>query len=413
MNIAILGYGKEGQAVESYFKSETNAIKVFDNFSDDELRNLDLSSYDMVFRSPSVKPLDQSWNSITKYFFDNCICNIIGVTGTKGKGTTCSLISSILTALGKTVHLVGNIGLPAIEILDQIQPDDIVVYEMSSFQLWDLTVSPRVAVILGIEPDHLNVHKDFTEYTSAKSNIVKFQSPDDYCIYNIYNQFSSQIAELSPAHKLPYPNTNNRPHNLDPLLDSLYIPGKHNRENAEAALLAAAAILGQTFDDAFITNNFAQLKLGLNNFHGLPHRLEFLREFNHVKYYDDNFSTNIASTKVAIDAFPDKNLVLIIGGRDKTEYKDLPEISQVITNSTNVKKVVLLGESGHELFNKYNNDKFILAESLEDAVNLAKNEAEQLPDAIVLMSPSAASFDMFNNVYDRGQQFTNLVNSLK
>ena len=130
MTIAILGYGKEGKAAESYFTRHGQSVKIFDNFSDTELKNLDLSQYEMVFRSPSVKPLDPSWNSVTKFFFDNCICPIIGVTGTKGKGTTCSMIAAILKSLGKTVHLVGNIGNPAIDILDTIQPDDIVVYEI-------------------------------------------------------------------------------------------------------------------------------------------------------------------------------------------------------------------------------------------------------------------------------------------
>ena len=231
MTIAILGYGKEGQSVEKYFNQKDEKTAIFDNFTNEDLKNLDLKNYSMVFRSPSVPPLDKTWTSITKYFFDNCICKIIGVTGTKGKGTTCSLIASILKSLGKTVHLVGNIGNPAIDILDKIQPDDVVVYEMSSFQLWDLNVSPNIAVVLGIEPDHLNVHKNFEEYVDAKSNIARYQKPEDACIYNISNEFSKQIANTSPAKKFPYPLLN-RPANLDELLNNLYIPGKHNRDNA-------------------------------------------------------------------------------------------------------------------------------------------------------------------------------------
>ena len=204
MTIAILGYGKEGKAAESYFTRHGQSVKIFDNFSDTELENLGLSQYEMVFRSPSVKPLDLSWNSVTKFFFDNCICPIIGVTGTKGKGTTCSMIAAILKSLGKTVHLVGNIGNPAIDILDTIQPDDIVVYELSSFQLWDLAVSPKIAVVLRIEPDHLNVHKDFADYVEAKSHIAAFQSPADTCVFFKDNENSAKIAQNSPAKKLSY-----------------------------------------------------------------------------------------------------------------------------------------------------------------------------------------------------------------
>lgn len=410
MTIAILGYGKEGQSVEKYFNQKDEKTAIFDNFTNEDLKNLDLKNYSMVFRSPSVPPLDKTWTSITKYFFDNCICKIIGVTGTKGKGTTCSLITSILKSLGKTVHLVGNIGNPAIDILDKIQPDDVVVYEMSSFQLWDLNVSPNIAVVLGIEPDHLNVHKNFEEYVDAKSNIARYQKPEDACIYNISNEFSKQIANTSPAKKFPYPLLN-RPANLDELLNNLYIPGKHNRDNAEAALSAVAALYEKPLD-SFINEHFSELKTGLNNFHGLPHRLEFIRELNGVKYYDDNFSTNTASAKVAIDAFPNNNLITIIGGRDKTDYADLSELTELL-NSKNVKKAVLIGESGHKLFEDYKNEKFILAETLKDAVKKARSEAESLTDSIVLMSPSAASFDMFKNVYDRGEKYQTIIKSLE
>lgn len=409
MNIAILGYGKEGKSVESYFKKKGENVEIFDDFTDEELKNLNLSSFDLIFRSPSVKPLNPNWNSVTKYFFDNCICPIIGVTGTKGKGTTCSLIAAILQNLKKTVHLVGNIGNPAIDILDQIQPDDIVVYELSSFQLWDLTASPKISVILRIEPDHLNIHKNFDDYVNAKSHITKFQKATDYCIYFKDNRDSVKIAEQSPAQKLPYPIIEKN-RQLDDLLNSLNIPGAHNRENAEAALLAVSSYCNLPLEE-FISKNFENLKSTFKTFHGLPHRLEFIRELNNIKYYDDNFATNIASTKVAIEAFPEQNLITIIGGRDKTNNADLPELSTIL-KSPQIKKVVLIGESGHKLFTDFHQDNFILTESLEDAVKLAKSEAEKFNQAIVLMSPAAASFDMFENVYDRGAQYQNLIKNL-
>ena len=151
---------------------------------------------------------------------------------------------------------------------------------------------------------------------------------------------------------------------------------------------------------------------GLKNFKGLPHRLEYLREINDVKYYDDNFSTNPSSTRVAINAFPNDNLVVILGGRDKTDYEDLPEIYEIL-QAPQVKKIVLIGESGHELAKKYQDDRFILAESLDEAINTAKSEAESIAPSTIVMSPAAASFDMFENVYDRGTKFQHLIKNLE
>ena len=401
MKIALLGYGKEGQATEKYFKShfEKPEIKIFDNFTYDEIKNQDFSSYDMVFRSPSVPPLDlPNETSVTKYFFDHCPCKIIGVTATKGKGTICSFIESILKAAGKDVYLVGNIGVPAIDVLDNLSENSVVVYEMSSFQLWDLKKSPFVSVIGHLEPEHLNVHGSYKEYIAAKANIAIHQSENDYCVYYSKNPESVKIANLSKAQKIPYPIEIS-----DDILNSITIPGNHNRENATAAIAAARSY------DANITDE--SIKQGLASFHGLPHRLEYLRELNDVKYYDDNFSTNPASTRVAIEAFPEDKLILIVGGRDKTNYEDLPEIYNLL-QSKNIAKVILIGESGKTIAHRYPNHKFAVANSLQAAVTAARLEAEAIKPSIVIMSPAAASFDMFKNVYDRGDQFRNLILSL-
>lgn len=408
MKIAILGNGKEGQAVQRYFAERGDECQVFEDFADEELRQFDLSGYDEVFRSPSVKPLDKNWNSVTKYFFAHCPCPIIGVTGTKGKGTTCSLIASVLESLGKKVWLVGNIGNPAIEVLDQIEKGDAVVYEMSSFQLWDLRKSPHVAVVLPIEPDHLNVHKDFAEYVDAKANIARFQIPQDTCVFYQNNEHSAKIADKSSAKKVVYPLELTE--ELDKVLSSLSIVGAHNRDNAEAALLAVAAYLGQDLSE-LLNDNFDEVCQGLANFKGLPHRLEFLKEIDGVKYYDDNFATNVASSRVAVEAFPDQKIVMIVGGRDKTDNADLPEMNELL-QSNNIVRVVLMGESGHELYEQYWSGKFVLAESLREAVEAARGLAQELKADVVLMSPAAASFDMFENVYDRGAQFQKLVQEL-
>lgn len=356
---------------------------------------------------------------MTKYFFDHCPCPIIGVTGTKGKGTTCSIITAILQELGQKVWLVGNIGTPALDILDKIQPQDVVVYEMSSFQLWDLEKSPHIAVILRIEPDHLNVHDDFADYINAKANIIAHQNSQDYCIYNQQNPTSSEIANKSTGTKLPYPVVEKTPL-LEEALSALNIPGEHNRENTEAALLAISAYYEKSLNE-FLSEHKDKIKNALTNFKGLPHRLEFVRELNQVKYYDDNFCTNTASLGVALKAFSTHNIVSIIGGRDKTDNGDLPEIIKLLHKYANY--TVLIGESGHEIAKILQQtteiapDKYTVADSLEAAVLIAKQHAEKLAQlnhpAVVLMSPAAASFDMFENVYDRGAQFQNIIMELR
>lgn len=410
MNIAILGYGKEGKSVENYQKSHNNTVKIFDDFTKESLSSLDLSSFDMVFRSPSVYPYDRSWSSVTKFFFDNCICPIIGVTGTKGKGTTCTIITELLRSLGKTVHLVGNIGAPAIDILDNISPDDVVVYELSSFQLWDLAVSPQISVILRIEPDHLNVHDGMEDYINAKSHICAFQSPSDSCIYFKNNNNTKSIVEKSQAKKFPYP-LRNKSDAYSELLSSLSLPGAHNRENCEAALLACAAYFNEDID-SFAENHKEALKTTLSSLKGLPHRMEFLRDYEGIKIYDDNFSTTIPSLDVALSSFPGENLILILGGRDKTAYEDLKEIKSILDREKDLKHIILIGESGHELKNRYDDPRFVLAESLEDAVSLSIKYAKASGSKIILMSPAAASFDMFENVYDRGEKFQKIIKSL-
>ena len=407
MKIALLGYGKEGKSAENYFKTHFNAeCDIFENFTYDEIKQRDYSSYDIILRSPSVPPLYlTNESSLTKYFFDHCPCPIIGVTATKGKGTTCSFIKSILDSLGEDAYLVGNIGAPSIEILDNLKPNSTVVYEMSSFQLWDLQKSPHIAVIGHLEPDHLNVHKDYADYLSAKANITRWQTENDYLIYYSKNPETVKIADTSKAQKIPYPYK--VPQDI---LAAIHLPGVHNQENALAAI-AATASYQNISPDEFIREKKSQIIEGLRNFHGLPHRLEFFRELNGVKYYDDNFSTNPSSTRVAVNAFPDSNVVLILGGRDKTNYEDLPEIYEII-KAPQVKKVILIGESGHELASRYQDSRFTLANSLEAAVQSARKTAESLNSAVVIMSPSAASFDMFENVYDRGEQYKKVISNL-
>ena len=412
MKIALLGYGKEGQATEKYFKSHFQDVEidVFENFTYDEIKDKNFEGYDYVFRSPSVPPLHlKNETSVTKYFFDHCPCEIIGVTATKGKGTTCSFIKSLLDAHHEDAYLIGNIGEPAINILDQLRPTSVVVYELSSFQLWDLEKSPHIAIIGHLEPDHLNIHKDYAEYLNAKANLCHHQTSKDYCIYYKDNSETIHLTRDTKAHQIAYPFSI-----PDEVEQAINLPGEHNLNNATAAI-AAVACHKNISPSEYLREYKTEIIEGLKSFRGLPHRLEYLRELNHVKYYDDNFATNPSSTKVAVAAFPNNDLVLIVGGRDKTGYEDLPELYDIL-KSPQVKKIILLGESGNELAKKYGDPRFRLASSLSAAITAARLEAEAITTAekpaIVIMSPAAASFDMFENVYDRGAQFKNIIASL-
>ena len=434
MNIAVLGGGVEGNAIKKYFTERGDHVQIFDNFKDEDINNFKLEDYDKVFRSPSVHPLDTSWSSMTKYFFENCKAKIIGVTGTKGKGTTCSIITSILKEVIKNsewpsreVYLVGNIGNPSIEALDDISEDDIVVYEMSSFQLWDLDKSPDIAVILRVEQDHLDRHYNLEDYHQAKANIARHQNENNYCIYYKNNENSVRIGNLSKAKKITYPIE--RTEKVQEILNELQVPGEHNAENAEAALLAVASYFNQTLDELLEDPViFKSIKSGIHNFKGLPHRIEFVREYNGVRYYDDNFSASYPATDVAIKTFENDPTILIAGGFDR--HLDLTDYKNRLMTAKNLKKIILIGEIKEKLADGQDPEKIILAESLEEAVEKAREIAEKIADdtssnydlclpvtkpqhPVVLMSPGAASFDMFKNFKDRGEQFQNLVNNIK
>ncbi len=457
MKLAILGYGAEGKSVEKYFKThpydnippEDIEIKIFDDFKDSEIDSLSLEDYDVVFRSPSVRPHydfnkfsskddhlnneDQYkiefkqpyWTSATKYFFEHCPCEIIAVSGTKGKGTTCSMITDLINSINKKAYtnqkstpktfLVGNIGIPPLDVLDQITEHDNVVFEISSFQLWDLHQGSYIGVLLRIEPDHLNVHKDFNEYTYAKSVISRYKTENDFLVYFKDNEVTKSLADMSIATKLTYPIRSNNP-KLKELLDSLKVPGAHNRENAEAALLAVAARFFNGDLELMLESEFyPALKSGLEEYKGLPHRCQFLRELNGVRYYDDNYCTALPALDVALKAFSDSPVVLIAGGLSKGVDN---QIKSRIFSTPNLEKAILIGKTAQVLANGEDPSHYEIASSLQDALQRARAAAEKAAartkskSPVVLMSPGFASFDMFKNATDRGDQYTALVKDL-
>ncbi len=414
MKIVIAGFGVEGQSNLRYFREKFPEADFLVADEREKVDNLPenvayqtgfsgLENADLIVRSPSLPPKKiktsgQIWSS-TNEFFANCPATIIGVTGTKGKGTTCSFISSILRAAGKTVHLVGNIGVPALDILPKIEKNDIVVYELSSFQLWDLQKSPHVAVVLMIEPDHLNVHADFNDYLTAKANITKSQTADDYVVYNSQNEFSSSIADASLAQKKEYPFVLS-----DDITSAIRLPGKHNVDNACAAILAVKSILPNVSDD--------EIKKGLSEFTGLPHRLKFVAEKYGVKYYDDSISTTPGSAIAALKAFVEPK-ILILGGSDKGA--DYSELAKEIARQ-NVRLIIINGANADEIREVLREEKVdceivqLNMAGMKEVAKSAKNKAQS--GDVVILSPAAASFDMFKGYSDRGEQFVAAVEEL-
>ena len=429
MNIAIAGYGIEGRANYDYWNTESNELTIVDER--DSLDDLPegaktilgagafgkLKDFDMVLRTAGLSPSKiqtdgMIWTS-TNEFFAKCPAKIIGVTGTKGKGTTSSLIAAMLRKAGKTVHLVGNIGLAALTVLDRIQPDDIVVFEMSSFQLWDLDKSPNVAVITPIHADHLDVHENFDDYVAAKANIVRFQSDQDIVIANADNETAQSIALTSFATQLSYP-TSNAGHVVNEKfyvgeteicnIAELKIPGKHNIENTCAALTAA----WQYSQDA------EAITRGIASFEGLPHRIKFVREINGVEYYDDSYSTAQTASIAAIRSF-DEPEVLILGGHDRGI--DFTPLAKEIASRKNIKKILLIGQTRHAIAqslrdNTVHSELFEIINTTDFSRIVERSRQVASPGDVVLLSPACASFDMFKNFAERGEQFVMLVGSL-
>lgn len=433
MKIAIAGYGLEGESSYRYYAADPlNELTIVDSkqpsrdlpfgaktIIDQDVFSTALSDFDLVVRTASLSPYKIVTNgkiwSATNEFFSKCPARIIGVTGTKGKGTIASLITRILESAGKNVWLLGNIGVAALDHLDKIKPDDFVVYELSSFQLWDLKYSPNIAVVSLIEPEHLDIHVDFDDYVNAKANIRLRQVDGDVCIYHPTNEYSKRVAMVNDkgiSLRYATPDDGGVYYKDDAFyqfdhkicsIDALQLIGRHNIENACAAITAAKSL---AIEDKYIED-------GLRHFPGLPHRLEFVREINGVKYYNDSFSSSTPATVAAIRAFTQPE-ILIMGGIDRGG--NFVEIADAMTEQTNIKKVIIIGEIREKLHNilalRNPNISIELSDlkSMKDIVLLAKTYAES--GDVIVLSPGCASFDMFKDFYDRGDQFRKIVNEL-
>lgn len=433
MKVAIVGYGLEGESNYKYWSKLTDDITIVDeNLNPSRLIPEDaktilgpgstekLQGYDLVVRTAGLSPKKiktdgKIWSS-TNEFFSKCPAPIIAVTGTKGKGTTSSLIAKIMEETGKKIWLLGNIGIAPLNELENIESQDLVVFEISSFQLWDAEFSPHISVILPIEPEHLDVHDDFSDYLYAKSNIRKYQSETDICIYNSKDKNSRFAAEVSNKGKLiPYGLKNSGGVYVQDgnfyieeqkicSVSTMKLIGKHNVDNACAAMTAAY------YSGASIDN----IKDGLSKFSGLPHRLEFVRTVDGVDYYNDTCATAPSATAAAIKSF-DKPEVIIIGGKHKGGPLD-QLIDSINSNKNKIRQLILIGASREDFFeilSKNCTEVKIIKTDYKKMFEIVKYASEISKSGdVVVLSPGCASFDMFKDYYDRGNQFKDCVNKL-
>lgn len=385
----------------------------------DQIQSL---NFEVVFKTPGIphRILTQVYGlnlaktrlcSNTQLFFDllsefSIKPVTIGVTGTKGKSTTTAQIFHVLSQNLANVYLAGNIGVPPLRLLQQARPTakNIFVLEMSCHQLADLTTSPQMAVALDISPDHLDYYPTFEDYFQAKTALCRFQKTTDLVFFNQDSKTATKLASLSPGHHRPFSLADQELLNFITTSQSRLV-GEHNLYNTLPAILIARK-LGVTDE---------QIRHSLSTFQPVPHRLELVRTVNHVSYYDDSASSAPEATVAALESFADHKIVLIAGGSDKgVEFDSLAtalkkaKIRQLILFPTTGEKIlaaVLKSDPNGPIATHHQ-----FAQSMPEAVQLATQTAQA--GDVVLLSPACASYNMFNNYEDRGNQFKDEVEKL-
>ena len=414
-NICIVGFGREGQSTLKLIKGDVLDVKT------DPAYLKKIKDYDLIIRSPGVpfkliKKYASSKaviTSQTKLFLKFCPAKIIGVTGTKGKSTTSSVIAAVLKQKF-TTYLVGNIGRPPLDYLLKIKPTDLVVFELSSHQLSDLDQSPPVAVMLNLFPEHLDYYADFAEYAQAKAKISRFQTKNDLLIYNRDNQPIRKIVSKSLARKISFStlpvadadyfiNNNYIYCHQEPVfpIAKSSLQGQFNLAN-----IMPGIILGKEFgvDQRLIVS-------AIEKFRSLPHRLELIGKIKGITFVNDSLATVPEAAIEAIRSFGDSLGSLVVGGYDRGV--DQTSLVQAIVHQQ-IPAVIVLPDTGKKIKNLIEQQssrvKVYAAETMEDAVILAKKHT--LKGKVCLLSPAAASFNLFRDYQDRGNQFKLWVKQL-
>ncbi len=414
--VCILGFGREGQATARALKkfAPDASITVADQNVEIEIEDgdyeiqlgdswlNDLKSFDVIIKSPGIPPLPEldavskKVTNSTQIFLDTISDSgslVIGITGSKGKSTTASLIYEILKEDGRDAYLVGNIGSPTLDYLDKVRPNTIFVQEMSSFQLMNLTVSPPIAVVTSFFPEHLDYHGTIDKYKEAKTHITKYQGKNDVVFFDALSPQADEIASCGKGKKVPF-GAEDAPVDIE----KTQLLGTHNLRNIAAAVMVARhlGISDQT------------ILAAIPRFEGLPHRLQHLGVHHGISWVDDAISTTPESAIAAIESLGDHVGSIILGGQDRSaEYS---ELGNVILNS-NIKHVILFPESGKRIRESIETAgasvSFDEALSMEAAVASAKEKTPQ--GTICLLSTASPSYNMFKNYEDKGGHFERCI----
>ena len=384
-----------------------------------------LTGFEVVFKTPSMRidceALVRAKNegayitSEMEEFVKYCKGKIYGVTGSDGKTTTTTIISKLLEAQGYKTWVGGNIGTPLFSNIEEINADDMVVLELSSFQLMTMDSPIDVAVVTNLAPNHLDMHKDMQEYIDAKKNIFLYQNEDNVLVLNRENEITYGFEKEAKGHVREFSSKRvitNGSYYKDGTLylegkevckkNDIVIKGMHNVENYLAAFIA-------TKDDVEIET----MKKVAETFAGVEHRCELVREIDGVKYYNDSIASSPTRTLAGLFAF-EKKVILIAGGYDKhIPFEPLAEQGYPF-----IKEIILMGDTRYlikEAFDKLKDEKgievpSIMVNSLEEAVIKAKEIAKE--GDIITLSPACASFDMFPNFAVRGNKFKVIVNNI-
>ena len=447
--VAIIGIGVSNLPLLEYFYDLNARVTIFDSkesnqISVEAMQKIEkygfefiggkdslsrLKGFDIIFRSPSCMPdrpelVEAVENgavltSEIEMVLKLAPCKVIGVTGTEGKTTTTTLINEIIKKSGRKTYLGGNMGKPIFTKIRNIKSENIIILELSSFQLVDMDISPDISVVTNIYPDHLNVHKSYEEYKEAKRHIFKHQSENGIVVLNYDNEITREFAKeangkvifFSSKEKLDdgfiydkadgtikYCEDGVRRHIIKK--DNIKLRGIHNYENICAALAATSSIVDVD----------TQIK-AIEEFTGVEHRLEFVRELNNVKWYNDSIGTSPASTIAGLNSF-DEDIILLAGGSDKG--LDYREVGEAIARK--VRALILTGPTSEKIENATKqalngkNIEIYYTSNMQESVNLAKDIAKA--GNVVLLSPASASFDLYKNFEDRGHQFKDCVNNL-
>jgi UDP-N-acetylmuramoylalanine--D-glutamate ligase len=448
--VAIIGLGREGTALAKFLSQHGAKVTISDMKSEEALRDRieelkalpiryvlgahpdELLDTDIIFVSPGV-PRDIPFlleaqrrgvalSSETRLFFSLCRAPIIGVTGSSGKTTTTSLVGEIMRAAGYRTFVGGNIGSPLIGIVEDIQPLDKVVMELSSFQLEVLDQSPHIAAILNISPDHLDRHQSMDDYVHAKTNIIRFQTEDDYTVLNADQPLTRQLLKECRGQVLLFSRQNQvtagacldqqriivRLHGDEKRIchtSELQLPGSHNVENALAA--CAIAVAAGAHSEA--------IRTGVTSFAGVEHRLELVGEVGGVRYYDDSIATSPQRAVAALNSFSEP-IILLAGGREK--HLPLGELAELIVEKA--RSLILFGQAAPVLEEAVANvlqvrRKTDLPMFRSSDLAQAVQTAHRISEAgdVVLLSPAFTSFDLYQDFAERGDHFKALVHELR